>query len=142
MGWGRGLRFESSGTHGAAQSGEMTVNNTFIGGIFGDKFMTDNSVLSAAQLEEWFLATERKNRVLDNMAAAMIADPFNLGNPNFQPLPGSPVFNASYWMTTTSSQFKTMNNEFKVTNYPNPFNGSTNIQLNFNQRCSGENSDF
>jgi hypothetical protein len=44
LGWGRGLRFESSGTHGAAQSGEMTVNNTFIGGIFGEKFMTDNSV--------------------------------------------------------------------------------------------------
>jgi hypothetical protein len=129
MGWGRGLRFESSGTHGAAQSGEMTVNNTFIGGIFGDKFMTDNSVLSAAQLEEWFLAAERKNRVLANMADAMITDPFNLGNPNFQPMPGSPVFNASYWMTTSSSQIKTVKKQFEVTNYPNPFNGSTNIEL-------------
>jgi hypothetical protein len=129
MGWGRGIRFESSGTHGAAQSGEMTVNNTFIGGIFGEEFMTDNSVLSAAQLEAWFLATDRKNRVLDNMAAAMIADPFNLENPNFQPLPGSPVFNASYWMTTTSSKYKIVDKEFKVTNYPNPFNGSTNIEL-------------
>ena len=129
LGWGRGLRFESSGTHGAAQSGEMTVNNTFIGGIFGAKFMTDNSVLSAAQLEGWFLATDRRNRVLANIADAMIADPFNLGNPNFQPRPGSPVFNASYWVTTSARNISKTFAEGLVKNYPNPFTGRTNIEI-------------
>ena len=129
MGWGRGLRFESSGTHGAAQSGEMTVNNTFIGGIFGNKFMTDNSVLSAAQLEEWFLAAERRNRVIENIADAKITDPFKLGNPNFQPMAGSPVFNASYWVTTSARNISNVFAEGLVKNYPNPFTGATNIEI-------------
>jgi hypothetical protein len=129
LGWGRGLRFESAGTHTAAQSDELTVRNTFIGGIIGEKFKTDDAVLSAAQLETWFLETERRNKVLGDKADAMIADPFNLENPNFQPQSGSPVFNASYWIPVSSPQIGTRNNQFEVTNYPNPFDGSTNIEL-------------
>jgi hypothetical protein len=129
LGWGRGLRFESSGTHGAAQSGELAVKNTFIGGIFGAAFLTDNSVLTAAQLEQWFKETTHRNRVLQNMEEAMIADPFNFENPDFQPQAGSPVFNASYWITTSAPQVYVPQNHFALTNYPNPFNRTTSIKL-------------
>ena len=133
LGWGRGVRLESSGTHGAAQNDEMTIRNTIIGGVFGNKYQTDNSVLSAAQLETWYLAAERKNKMLADMADAKIANPFNFAKPNFQPLAGSPVFNASYWITTSA---RTVSNSFAeglVKNYPNPFTGRTNIEISLDR---------
>jgi hypothetical protein len=129
LGWGRGVRLESSGTHGAAQTDEMTIKNTIIGGVFGNKYQTDNSVLSAAQLETWYLATERRNKMLDDMADAKIANPFSFTNPNFQPLAGSPVFNASYWVTTSARNISNAFADGLVKNYPNPFTGRTNIEV-------------
>jgi hypothetical protein len=129
LGWGRGLRFESSGTQTAANNNEMTVKNTFIGDVFGEKFKTDAAVMSAAQLEEWFLETTKKNKVLTAGSDAKITDPFNATEPNFQPMAGSPVFNASYWTTTSSIKIKASDAQIKVTSYPNPFSGATNIEL-------------
>jgi hypothetical protein len=129
LGWGRGLRFESSGTQTAANNNEMTVKNTFIGDVFGEKFKTDDKVMTAAQLETWFLETEKRNKVLASGAEAKITDPFNLTNPNFQPQSGSPVLNSSYWTTTSAKKIQLAANDFSLTNYPNPFNGSTNIEL-------------
>jgi hypothetical protein len=129
LGWGRGVRLESSGTHGAAQADEMTIKNTIIGGVFGNKYQTDNSVLSAAQLETWFLATERRNKMLGDMADAKITNPFSLTNPNFQPMAGSPVFNASYWVTTSAGNIPTIQKESLALSYPNPFRHQTNIEI-------------
>ncbi len=129
LGWGRGLRFESSGTQTAASNNEMTVKNTFIGDVFGEKFKTDDKTMSAAQLGTWFLETTKRNKVLASGADAKITDPFNLTNPNFQPQAGSPVFNASYWTTTSAKTIQVAANNFNLTSYPNPFNGSTNIEL-------------
>lgn len=42
---------------------------------------------------------------------------------------GSPVFNASYWTTTSTQKIKAADSEINVLNYPNPFNGTTNIEL-------------
>ena len=129
LGWGRGLRFESSGTQTAANAGEMTVKNTFIGDVFGDKYKTDAAVMSATQLEEWFLEATKKNKVLTAGSDAKITDPFNATEPNFQPMTGSPVFNASYWFTTPIIDVKTAVNNFSAASYPNPFNGSANIEI-------------
>jgi len=130
LGWGRGLRFESTGTQNAAVNNEMTVKNTFIGDVFGDKFKTDGTTFTAAQLEAWFLETTKKNKVLTAGSDAKITDPFNATKPNFQPMAGSPVFNASYWTTTSAKKIQIAANNFSLTSYPNPFNGSTNIELN------------
>lgn len=129
MGWGRGLRFESTATHNAAVADDMTVKNTIISAIYGEKFKTDGAVLTAAQLETWFLETAKKNKVIENGADVKITDPFNLTSPNFQPLAGSPVFNASYWTTTPVIDFESVDNSDIVKNYPNPFSVSTNIEL-------------
>lgn len=129
LGWGRGLRFESSGTQTAANNNEMTVKNTFIGDVFGDKYKTDDAVMSAAQLETWFLEATKKNKMLTAGSDAKITDPFNATQPNFQPMTGSPVFNASYWFTTPVIDVKTAVNNFSAASYPNPFNGSANIEI-------------
>ncbi|MBK6282199.1 MAG: T9SS type A sorting domain-containing protein [Draconibacterium sp.] len=129
MGWGRGLRFESTATHNAAAANDMTVKNTFISSIYGDKFKTDDAVLSAAQLETWFLETQKENKVIENGSDVKITDPFNLTEPNFQPMAGSPVYNASYWSTTPVIDFDVAANMNMVRNYPNPFKGKTNIEI-------------
>lgn len=129
LGWGRGLRFESTGTQNAANAGEMTVKNTFIGDVFGDKFKTDDKAMTAAQLETWFLEATKKNKVLTAGSDAKITDPFSETTPNFQPMAGSPVFNASYWTLTPAISYKAEANNFSATSYPNPFNSSANIEL-------------
>jgi hypothetical protein len=111
----------------------MTVKNTFIGDIFGDKFKTDGAVMTNAQLEEWFLEATKKNKVLAAGSDAKITDPFNETAPNFQPMAGSPVFNASYWTVTPVNDLLAKSQDFSLTNYPNPFNGRTQIELSLTE---------
>jgi hypothetical protein len=80
-------------------------------------------------LEAWFLETTKQNKVIENGSDVKITDPFNLESPNFQPQAGSPVFNASYWTTTSSKKIDALVEQINVTNYPNPFSGATNIEL-------------
>jgi hypothetical protein len=67
--------------------------------------------------------------MLDNQNDAKITDPFNYNTFNFQPAEGSPVFNASYWVVTPVIDFRTIQENSIVKNYPNPFSGITNIEL-------------
>ncbi|MDO9039939.1 MAG: T9SS C-terminal target domain-containing protein, partial [Bacteroidota bacterium] len=96
LGWGRGVRLESSPTHAAAIAGELVLKNNIIGGIYGNKY-GDASTMTVAQIESWYLDAANKNKMLATDAEAKIANPFNLSSPNFQPQAGSPVFNGSYW---------------------------------------------
>ena len=128
LGWGRGVRLESTATHNAASADELALKNNIIGGVYGNKFHSDNAVLTAAQIETWFLEATRKNKVLASDAEAKITNPFDLTSPNFQPQSGSPVFNASFWFTTSAKQ-SIVSSETKLVNYPNPFSGTTNIEL-------------
>jgi hypothetical protein len=129
MGWGMGLRLESDGSQTAANTDVLTIKNTIISGIRGDKFKEDGTVFDAASLQTWFLASSRENMLVTNNADVKIADPFNYAALNFQPATGSPVLNASYWIpTAVSPVFRS--EEISLINYPNPFNGITNIKLN------------
>jgi hypothetical protein len=129
MGWGRGVRLENTATHNAAIANDLTIKNTFIASIYGSKFLSDNSVMTAAQVETWFLEATKRNKVIEDGNDVKITDPFNLTSPNFQPMAGSPVFDASYWTTTPALRIKAADSEINVLNYPNPFNGTTNIEL-------------
>jgi hypothetical protein len=83
--------------------------------------------MTAATMEAWYKATTRKNKVFTNNSDVKIADPFNFANPNFQPATDSPVQNASYWFVTAVAP--SLANEANLVSYPNPFTGSTNIEL-------------
>ncbi len=132
LGWGRGVRLESSFTHNAAASDELAIKNNIIGGVYGKKY-GDASVLTEAQIEAWYLDAARKNKMLASDADAKIGNPFSLTAPNFQPQAGSPVFNASYWVTTSSPKISVVKN-LALSNYPNPFRGITNIELTLDTR--------
>lgn len=127
LGWGKGVRLESSFTHNAAVSDELAVKNTILGGIYGKKY-GDASVMTEAEVESWFLAAARRNRMLGSDSEAKIADPFNLEAPKFQPQAGSPVFNASCWLSTPA---KVVGNGAGagLRNYPNPFTGATTVEV-------------
>jgi len=136
LGWGKGVRLESSFTHNAAVSDELAVKNNILGGIYGKKY-GDAAVMTEAEVESWFLAAARKNRMLGSDAEAKIADPFNLGSPKFQPQAGSPVFNASSWVVTSSRGISTDHGTVALRNYPNPFSGSTMVEVNVSGKTNG-----
>jgi hypothetical protein len=128
LGWGIGLRLESDGSQTAAQTDVLTVKNTIIAGIRSDKFKEDGTIFNAASLQSWFQDASRRNQLFTNNADVKIAAPFNYSALNFAPVTGSPVFNASYWApTATSPVFSS--GEISLMNYPNPFSGITNIEL-------------
>ena len=128
MGWGMGLRLESDGSQTAANSDVLTIKNTIVSGIRGDKFKEDGTVFDATTLQAWFLATARENQLVTNNADVKITDPYNYTALNFQPAAGSLVLNASYWVPTAVNPMA-ISNEASLVNYPNPFSGSTNIEL-------------
>ncbi len=136
LGWGRGVRLESSFTHNAAVSDELAVKNNILGGIYGKKY-GDASVMTEAEVESWFLAAARKNRMLGSDAEAKIADPFNLTAPKFQPQAGSPVFNASYWVLTSSKGIAMDEGTLALRSYPNPFSGSTTVEVKVARNTKG-----
>jgi hypothetical protein len=128
LGWGIGLRLESDGSQTAAQTDVLTVKNTIIAGIRSDKFKEDGTIFNAASLQSWFQDASRRNQLFTNNADVKIAAPFNYSALNFAPVTGSPVLNASYWApTATSPVFSS--GEISLMNYPNPFSGITNIEL-------------
>ncbi|MDP3432963.1 MAG: T9SS type A sorting domain-containing protein [Bacteroidota bacterium] len=128
LGWGMGLRLESDGSQTAANTDVLTIKNTIISGIRGDKFKEDGTVFDAASLQAWFLNGSRENQLINNNADVKITDPFNYIALNFQPAAGSLVFDASYWIPTAVNPIA-ISNETKLVNYPNPFSGSTNIEI-------------
>ncbi|MBV5314728.1 MAG: T9SS type A sorting domain-containing protein [Prolixibacteraceae bacterium] len=129
LGWGIGLRLESDGSQTAAQTDVLTVQNSIIAGIrSADKFKEDGTIFDAATLQTWYQAASRRNQLFTNNTDVKIAAPFNYSALNFAPVAGSPVFNASYWVPTAVNPMA-VSTETKLVNYPNPFNGSTNIEL-------------
>ena len=128
LGWGQGLRLESNGSQTAANTDLLTVQNCIIAGTRAANFVLDPSatVMTAATMETWYKATARKNKVFTNNTDVKIADPFNFTSPNFQPATDSPVQNASYWFVTAAPVIES---ESSLVNYPNPFSGITNIEL-------------
>jgi hypothetical protein len=86
--------------------------------------MADMTANYASTFEQnYFEAATRKNGTYADYSSLMINDPFNLTNPNFMPLSGSPVLVRSYW-TKEISGTVTYNN---ASNTPLP-----NVTLSLN----------
>jgi hypothetical protein len=112
LGWGRGVRLESDNTLTYAKNGELNINNTIIAGVRTDKYKLDGTVMDVAGLEAWYLATDKKNKMLANNADVKIADAYNYAALNFTPLAGSPVYNASYWASSVVTEGPSIKNAF------------------------------
>ena len=135
LGWGSGPRLESDNTLNAAVAGSLNLKNNIIAGAKNDKYRVSGTVMDAAGLEAWFLTASFRNRMLDENEEAKIADPFNYNTFDFQPKPGSPVYNASYWAFTPVNDYRISKADFEIKNYPNPFNGFTNIELTISKNA-------
>ncbi len=133
LGWGRGLRIESEGGWTAAQSDSLTVQYSILAGIRNENFITDISA-GATAVEDWYNAASRHNRVIDDGTGAMITDPFNYEARNFMPESGSPVLNSSYWYSEGVHNIGLRNQSINC--YPNPFTGSTRIDLKVDARTN------
>jgi len=115
MGWGQGLRLESDNSQNAANSDILTVQNSILAGTRGTQFVGDSksTVMDAAGIEKWYKAPTRNNSTYINNSDIKISAPFNLTAPNFAPLTGSPVLNASLWANNSGgNQTASINNSF------------------------------
>lgn len=84
-----GLFIDGTSTQSNATNNLLQIRNTFIAGMV-------NNFASTFE-QNYFLAPERENKVFATNPELMITNPFNMTNPNFLPLPGSPVLFASTW---------------------------------------------
>jgi len=132
VGFGRGLRIESSLGWAAAQEDNLTVQNTVLAGIRGDVYKAEDGVMTATELEAWYLATERRNRTYTDATSLMLVDPFNYEARDLMPQSGSPLRNASYW-TETAIGSRVAESYTTVSCYPNPFDGTTSISISLSE---------
>jgi hypothetical protein len=130
MGWGQGLRIESDGSQNAANADQLTVQNCTLAGTRGTKFVNDPNatVMNSASMEAWYKAPERRNKLYETNEEVMIPDAFNYDSWNFQPVSASLVHDISYWVPTVVQPLADAQ-ELVLSNYPNPFFGTTKIEI-------------
>ena len=87
MGWPTGLLIDGANTVADAQSGAMYIKNSILSGM-GTNFQSTDATFQAA-MNTWF--TNNGGRVFTDNSEVLLADPFNLNNPNAMPTKGSPV---------------------------------------------------
>ncbi len=127
-GWGRGLRLESDRGFEAAQYNSLAVQYTLIAGIRGDYFKTDVSAGLRA-VRNWYMDAARMNDTLAENIELMIEDFCNYESRNFLPATGSPVLTGSSWYEPTGIREDRMRTSVQTANYPNPFSGTTYIDV-------------
>ena len=88
MGWPTGLLIDGTTTVADAQNGNMFIKNSILGGMNTNFQSTDATF--QANMEAWF--TNNGGRTYTNNSDILLADAFNLLNPNAMPMAGSPVW--------------------------------------------------
>ncbi|HPE57749.1 MAG TPA: hypothetical protein PK904_15185 [Bacteroidales bacterium] len=88
-GYPTGLFIDGTATQNNATNDVLQIRNTFMSGMTGN--------FASAFEESYFQTPARENKTFVNNNELMITDPFNLTNPNFLPLEGSPVLFNSLW---------------------------------------------
>lgn len=96
-GWPTGLRIDGAASQANATANLLRIENTFLAGM--------NDMFKSSFEEAYFMEDASPNRHNDTLSTnpeLMITDPFNLTNPNFLPMAGSPVLIRSYWCKEVS----------------------------------------
>lgn len=89
MGFPVGLLIDGGGSAGAALGDTLQIKNSIWAGLRANNGITTNA--SGFDVESWFLNPVNGNRIFIQPAVVMLADPFNLSNPNPVPMQGSPA---------------------------------------------------
>jgi len=85
-----GLFIDGTAAQTNATNNELKIQNTILDDIGTTYFVSSFE-------RNYFMTEFRKNDTIPGKSGLMITDPFNLTNPNFLPLSGSPVLVRSYW---------------------------------------------
>ena len=88
LGWPTGLLIDGANTVADAQSGAMYLKNSILAGM-GANFSSTDAAFQA-NMETWF--TGNAGRIFTDNSAVLLADAFNLTNPNAMPMAGSPIW--------------------------------------------------
>ncbi|MBI1933735.1 MAG: T9SS type A sorting domain-containing protein [Ignavibacteriales bacterium] len=88
MGYPTGLLIDGTNTVSDAQSGSMYLKNSVISGISGNIFQSTDSVFQT-EMPTWF--TNNGGRTYTKNSDLMLADAYNIENPNTMPKSGSPL---------------------------------------------------
>jgi hypothetical protein len=89
MGWPRGIRLDGVNTIQGAINGDMWVNNSIIAGWTSSALDTVSSGGLSFDVNAWF--TNAGGRTFTTNAEVMLTNPFDLLNPDFRPMSGSPA---------------------------------------------------
>jgi len=87
MGWPTGLYIDGANTVADAQSGAMYVDNSILAGMTAN-FQSSDATFQT-NMPTWF--GNHNGRLFATTAELLLADAYNLGNPNAMPTEGSPV---------------------------------------------------
>jgi hypothetical protein len=87
MGWPTGLLIDGANTVTDAQAGNMFLKNSILAGM-GSNFASTDAAFQT-NMESWF--TGNGGRTFADNSALLLAEPFNLNNPNPMPKSNSPV---------------------------------------------------
>lgn len=87
-----GLLIDGSSTETNATNNDLQFRNNVIAGCAANLAVASGSVWD---ITSWFNTAGFNNSTYTNNSDLMIADPYNLGNPNFLPSTGSPVLAGS-----------------------------------------------
>jgi hypothetical protein len=104
-----GLYIDGNTTQANAIANDLKMQNCIMTGMGSFFAVPSGQTWTASSERTWYLDPSRSNDTLVNNSQLMITDPFNLSNPNFLPLAGSPVFKKSAWMHTLSGQLSYFN---------------------------------
>jgi hypothetical protein len=88
-GWPEGLYILNATTEQNATNNLLEIENCIIAGNYEFQLRSSFSF----NIHNWFFASGKNNDTLSTSAELKINDPFNLSNPNFMPMSGSPVLN-------------------------------------------------
>ena len=116
-----------------AQNGELKVRNVVLAGC-GANFGTKDGEWTPAEEGDWYNTPDYSNEVMAGNDGLMVEDPFNLSNPNFLLKSGSPLKSGSYWTTTPVIDYRMPESLSEIKSYPNPFDGSANIELTLKEK--------
>ena len=88
-GFPTGLHIEGTNSQASATNGDLNIENCIIAGM---------TTYFASDFERnYFKTAVKHNDTLVNNSDLLVADGFNLTNPNFMPQAGSPLLKGSYW---------------------------------------------
>ncbi len=128
------LNVDGTVTQAGAAADALKIRNTFLVASNGKYFKVGTSGWSYSDYASWFMTESYENDTL-SLAALKTTYPLTITAPDFLPQEDSPIYNASYWAIPTATPIYT-EKAFSVTNYPNPFTGTTNIEVSLNKTAS------